>query len=902
MKSRNKLYKIIILTVMVTMLFSQSIFAQEIGGNPTAPNMKFDDVPATHWGLKHVTKLALLGIIQGKGEGRFDPDAPVSQQEVLIMAIRMMGLQDQVNQKNASYLFPFDMDDWAKPYVDEALNQRLITIQEEAAASTSSQAWGSREATREWVAKIVIRALGMQDEAAKLGSTATVFGDNKDITPSYLGFINAAVNLKIVGGFADGTFKPLDKVTRAQMATFLSRADQYLEQRPKNVSVGYVAQFTNSKLAIVDHQGKLQDFALGEGIVFYSNKDETARIPSSSIKQDTLVYVIHDQGRAYYVEDLHEVRTTSEAINGILQEISLNNMTLSLMTDKGLENFKITGTTAVVGEDGKGSSFSALVAGSQLEVKKWGDTVEHITIRSVPINKSGEATIERVNMEAAHITWIDEESGETERFVYSGQLSITYNGTPLQLDQVHPGDVVKYKVENDILTSLEVVTPVVEPFTSENRGKLVSYDRNANIIVISTSDGEYATYQVPANVQVIIEGMSSANLDDLVVQDELKIELKERDIRTITVLNRQVKAKLLSTIRSYDKDLQMLTVLDTEGKPHLYFLTTSTAISYEGMSVTLNNFDNYFLKGKKVDITASSDKIISIRMATSYEGTFQQIHPTNNTLTMMLVDGNQATFKLATYPSIDVAGSMTTSTSVLKPGDEIRVTLNPTQDQIMGITVHRTIMFKLESKDILNRKVVLREPLKEAVTYTLDANTPIVNAAGTSMSLAEIPVNAAVSVSFFGTKIEKIAVQNTIRGKITEMDTAAGKVTVEDYHQSKQVIVIGASPVIIQNGVVLNGLSMLKVGDRVEIVNDMNSKTYIQVATSMKRVVSSYDAFSKQLSLKRTTPTDQAQYSFHDYAYIHDGKDTMNPNFLYDPNEIMIYLLDGKIMELELLP
>lgn len=871
MRKGSNFVKVMILTLVIALLGSQSIFAETTTGGDSAPRMKFDDVPSTHWALKHVTKLALHGIIKGKSEKLFDPEAPVSQQEVIVMAIRMMGLEEQVQQKNASYMFPFDMDDWAKPYVDEAINQRLINIQEEAAASTSSKAWGSREASREWVAKIVIRALGMQDEAAKLNNTPTVFKDNKDITASYLGFINAAVNLKIVGGFTDATFKPLDKVTRAQMATFLSRADQYLEQRPANVSIGYVAQFTNSKLSIVDTAGKLIEYSLGEGIVFYSVRDEAARIPSSNIKENMKVYIIHDQGRAYYVEDLDEERSTSESIQGILQSVNLNQMNLSLLTEAGAESYKISSSIVVVGEDGKGSSLGQLVSGSQLEIQKWGDTIDKIVIRSVPTNKTGEATLVSINLEAAHMTWMDEETGQSERYVYSGQLTILYQDKTLTLDQVNQGDIVQYRIENDILTQLVVKTPVVEPFSSNELGKLVSVDSKEKIIVISAADGSLSSYRINDQIQIHIEGMTAPKITDLVIGDDLSIDLNEKIVRQISVLNRSVKAKMLSTIRAYDKELQSLTVLDSDQKLHIYYLKPSTTIMYEGSPVNINNFENYFLRGKKVDITASSDQMISISLSTKYEGTLEQINTVTGNLTLRLKDDTLITFKLSQFPLIDTVGSNVNAINTLKTGDKILATLNPTQDEVVGITVQRSVVYRLESRDLVNRKIVLREPMKDVVTYTLPANVPLQNTTGGAITLAEIPLNSAVSVTFFGSVIEKVQTVQTVRGEITAIDSGTGKLTVRDYHGSEQVIVMGSSPMFIREGTLLTGLDAIKVGDRVEVMSDTNSRTYIYVALEMKKIVSSYDTFSKQINFKRAGINDQATYSFHSNAYIHDG-------------------------------
>lgn len=903
MNKRALFAKTVVLVLALALTCGQAVFAETgatTGGNSgsAAPRMKFPDVSATHWALKHITKLALEGIIEGDDKGNYNPDSSVSQQDVIIMAIRMMGLEDEAKQNKTAYVLPFDVSDYAKPYVAEALDKKLLSIQEETAPSGSSKAWGTRTATREWVAKIVIRALGKQEDAAQLATTATAFKDNKDISASALGFINAAVNLHIVDGFEDGTFKPTGAVTRAQMATFLSRADQYLENRTARVKIGYVTQFTDKTLSLVDLQGQTVDLALSDNIVFYTVKDDAARIPSTYIKPNMKVYVIQDQGTAYYVEDLNELKA-SDTVVGTLSELNVDQLTLTLVTENGTQTLNISSTVSVVDQDGKGSSLGALVKGSQLELKKTGDTVDQITIKSVPVNKSGEAVIVSIDRDGAKLSWLDKATNKPETFVYSGQATVQYNGNEIGIDQLNPGDAVQYQVQNDVVTSIVVTKPVVEPQGTADQGKLEILDVNKKIITITTADNKLVSYHVADNVQVVIQGLATAGLGDLLVGDDLKIELLNGTARKITVTNRAIKAKLLSTIISYDKGSQVLTVQDASGSLNAYKLTASTSIVYEGTTVTLDTFDTFFLKGKKVDITASGDNVLNIRMASRYDGTIVQVNTATNDLTLRMEDGNVTTFKLTTYTGVDIPGQAGASITALKPGDSVRISLNPTQDQVVSVTMRKTMAYRLIAKDVANRQITVEEPFGATAVYTVGTGVSIETQAQSGLSLNDIPLNEPVSISFFGNTIDKITLLSPIRGKVTAVDAAGGKLTVLDFNNNSQVVTIGQNPVLAQNSKPLAGISAVHVGDRVEVVTDPSGKVYVDVAVAVKRTVSSYDAYAKQLILKRVNLDDQTNFDFYTGAYIHQGTQIINPNSLLDSNEVMIYLLDGKILELE---
>ena len=59
----------------------------------------FTDVPETHWAAGYVNYAASLGIIAGRGEGIFDPEAPVTYEEIVKMVVAMLGYTPVANVK-----------------------------------------------------------------------------------------------------------------------------------------------------------------------------------------------------------------------------------------------------------------------------------------------------------------------------------------------------------------------------------------------------------------------------------------------------------------------------------------------------------------------------------------------------------------------------------------------------------------------------------------------------------------------------------------------------------------------------------------------------------------------------------------------------------------------------------
>lgn len=57
----------------------------------------FTDVPSTHWAAGYVNYAASLEIIAGRGNGIFDPEAPVSYEEIVKMVVAMLGYTPVAN-------------------------------------------------------------------------------------------------------------------------------------------------------------------------------------------------------------------------------------------------------------------------------------------------------------------------------------------------------------------------------------------------------------------------------------------------------------------------------------------------------------------------------------------------------------------------------------------------------------------------------------------------------------------------------------------------------------------------------------------------------------------------------------------------------------------------------------
>ncbi|MBW7455177.1 S-layer homology domain-containing protein, partial [Paenibacillus sepulcri] len=188
----NKWLKGVSSLVIFSVLSSFTITGGAVFADSSAVT-KFSDVPVAHWAQKHITKLALQGIVKGDN-GVFKPNDNVSQQEAVTMAIRFIGIENEVKEDQAVvFSSAFKVNDYFKPYVALAFQKGLLDRDEEFKLAEENEAvtWGAKKATREWITKLVVNAIGKQSAAAELASTPVAFSDRNSVSEGFAGYVNA---------------------------------------------------------------------------------------------------------------------------------------------------------------------------------------------------------------------------------------------------------------------------------------------------------------------------------------------------------------------------------------------------------------------------------------------------------------------------------------------------------------------------------------------------------------------------------------------------------------------------------------------------------------------------------------------------------------------------------------
>ncbi len=166
----------------------------------------FDDVPSTAWYSKEVANTYELGLMNGKGNGIFEPSGNVTLAEAITMASRCCAIH------NGEEIQPSE-GTWYKMYVDYAMKKGFVKD-----GQFDSY---TRNASRSEVAQIFKNAMPDGyfpeiNDVEKLHDVPCDMLSYDDILTLYRAGI-------VMGSDEYGTFRPYDSITRAEAAAIINR-------------------------------------------------------------------------------------------------------------------------------------------------------------------------------------------------------------------------------------------------------------------------------------------------------------------------------------------------------------------------------------------------------------------------------------------------------------------------------------------------------------------------------------------------------------------------------------------------------------------------------------------------------------------------------------------------------
>ncbi|MCL6664217.1 InlB B-repeat-containing protein [Paenibacillus amylolyticus] len=196
------------------------------GGEYTIISMNkvFNDVQQ-HWAGEDIQQMANKLIVDGRPDGSFAPEQPITRAEFTAMLVRAMGLSGgSVKTELPSAFNDVDSEQWYANALITAGSKGLVNGFADGSFHPDGQI------TREQMATMLDRALNlMKIPNDQLTGTTPSFTDASNISNWSSDAVARLVETGIVKGMNGGTFAPQENATRAQSTVMLMRLMRFAQ-------------------------------------------------------------------------------------------------------------------------------------------------------------------------------------------------------------------------------------------------------------------------------------------------------------------------------------------------------------------------------------------------------------------------------------------------------------------------------------------------------------------------------------------------------------------------------------------------------------------------------------------------------------------------------------------------
>ncbi|MBO8159614.1 S-layer homology domain-containing protein [Thermosyntropha sp.] len=841
----------------------------------------YKDVPSSHWAFKYIVKMNSREVVAGYQDRTFKPDNAVTQLEAVLMAVRNMEAESEIARIDASRTLPWTVPDWA---LAKAKKELLFAVDKGLIVPSEKTFYANSLATRAWMTQLMIRMIGKDSEAALYANQHSGFNDDISIPTRYRGYINAAVNYEIIAGFADKTFKPNAIVTRAQSVVMLSKCEKYMKLASS--FSGKIINIGSNKITFAAESGT-KIWPLSSSVLAFDQNGSL--IPVSSVKAGSKANIIVKNGQVKLIE-ISEEAPSLISLYGKVIKIKPESRLLVIEDE---ENNLYTKTIAVGTpcNDSRGNSldFSLIPENAEVELSldSTGQVVE-ITVLTGQDNLIDTGIIVEIDKNKQLI--IIKNGSIYNAYKYSPLTEVEIDGVRFaSVNDLMPGDEIKITTENNIISKIKLIK------AQQNltiKGSVVEnlYDRK--IILIETADKKIQTFPVSPQVKLVINGIKSPILSDIVQNDNIEAVVENGVITSITVTNRTINTSLSGTVVAVDVPSRTLVLKDSDEDLITYEVSRLADIKIDGKTAYLSDVK----KDMKIRIELLGDKIIYIENSNNVNGTVISVNTDRSLISIKDNNGNLNTYKVSTSADIQIEDITRAELRDLKPGDEIEFKVTD-EELVTEIKVKRIFTYEILSVYSDSLKVTTGDG---DYTYIYDEDNPEIIIPGISYPrFSDFKKGNTVKVTYMGFKVVKIELSTPLAGQITDIDTYSGTITIATFEGKTTRLSFNRSSKIIDSGKSYYSLRYLHVGDRIKVQENSDGSMTLYLMKKVQTRFAEITDNNTELLVKRSSYYTYTRYDLVSSCYVHKGSQILTYRDLKEDDLINIYILDDMVYEIE---
>ena len=288
-----------------------------------AAAVSFTDM-TNHWAKDDVEYLATQGVFKGTSATTFAPDQKMTACEALLFCSRATGV-DAIDKEaiaedwedELKEILPKEMYAWAAQEMAVCLETGIISETELRALSSAGGL--VKSITRETLAMYLVRAMQLAPLAQSLTSYPMSFADTTSISASLQPYVYLLNMYGIVKGNELNRFLPQNSLTRAEMATMLRRAIDFMDERGIYAELPAYTSSENTMLSSadtlkvgsyarvnLDRKGTAESVRLGGAVTSYTGS-------VTGVEQDSLTVTVNGASKRLDIDRFTEVQVGKTA-------------------------------------------------------------------------------------------------------------------------------------------------------------------------------------------------------------------------------------------------------------------------------------------------------------------------------------------------------------------------------------------------------------------------------------------------------------------------------------------------------------------------------------------------------------------------------------------------------------
>lgn len=222
-----------------------------------------------HWAKEDIEEFSKANIIKGYENNIFKPDEFLTRAEMATIINRMTG----VTKESSKYIPDITRQDWYYKEIRKAVQSGIMHGDENGYTNPNSFI------TREEAIIMISRAFSINDSVI----SKVNFEDENEISKWAKDAVNTFVMFDYVKGYEDGTIRPKNNITRAELITVISRIFSEI------ATGGIYSDSLSGNLIVIGKNVVLKDLTINGNLIIAEGTKETIALKNVEVRGDLIL-------------------------------------------------------------------------------------------------------------------------------------------------------------------------------------------------------------------------------------------------------------------------------------------------------------------------------------------------------------------------------------------------------------------------------------------------------------------------------------------------------------------------------------------------------------------------------------------------------------------------------------